>query len=81
MSMEEIKLRVISEPLPGMGIINPAPGYGDRPLFEGQDPNGKRYVCGGCGHVLMDNIGNNFAINDVLLKCPSCLVFNLANTT
>ena len=79
MSVDE-KLQVVPEPAPGTAtVFEPGSDFGDRPLVQGQDPNGRRYFCGSCGRVLVDSIGNNVEIRNIQFRCPSCRALNLAN--
>ena len=50
--------------------------YGERPLFVGQGTGFRRYSCGHCKLILVDNVGENIGLVNIVLKCPGCQSYN-----
>jgi len=44
----------------------------ERPLFVGQGTGLRRYSCGNCKLILVDNVGENMALVNIVLKSPGC---------
>ena len=65
------KARLISEPKQDTRtIIAPQKG----PAFKGD--GGNTIECGACEALLVDSLGPNVVIENVVVKCPSCGSFN-----
>ena len=57
-------------------VIGGGENYGERPLFVGQGPGFRRYSCGNCKLILVDNVGENIGLVNIVLKCPGCQSYN-----
>ena len=36
----------------------------------------RRYSCGNCKLILVDNVGENIGLVNIVLKCPGCQSYN-----
>ena len=74
--MEEIRCIIVAKPEREntKTIIGGGDDYGKRPLFVGQGFGSRRYSCGNCNLVLIDNVGENIGLVNVVLMCPMGLV-------
>jgi len=72
MSHTEIMLKVI--PAPAQGTRTVLEMQGAPPALKG---TGKTdLVCGHCGQVLVEGIGNDAIIKNIVIKCPKCQKYN-----
>ncbi len=75
--MEEISCKIVAKPeINTKTIIGGGENYGERPLFVGQGTGVRRYSCGKCKLVLIDNFGDNVRLVNIVLKCPGCQSYN-----
>ena len=75
--MEEIRCKIVPKPERNTKtIIGGGENYGERPLFVGQGTGFRRYSCGHCKLILVDNVGENIALVNIVLKCPGCQSYN-----
>ncbi len=71
--MEEIRCKIVSKPeINTKTVIGGGENYGERPLFVGQGTGFRRYSCGNCKLILVDNVGENIGLVNIVLKCPGC---------
>ena len=62
--MEEIRCKIVPKPERNTKtIIGGGENYGERPLFVGQGTGFKRYSCGNCKLILVDNVDENIGSN------------------
>jgi len=74
--MEELSCKIVAKPEKNTKtVIGGGDNYGDRPLFAGEG-TGRRYSCGNCSLVLVDNVGENIKLINIVLKCPGCQSYN-----
>jgi hypothetical protein len=57
-------------------VIGGGENYGERPLFVGHGTGFRRYSCGNCKLILVDNVGENIGLVNIVLKCPGCQSYN-----
>ena len=75
--MEEIRCKIVPKPERNTKtIIGGGENYGERPLFVGQGTGFRRYSCGHCKLILVDNVGENIGLVNIVLKCPGCQCYN-----
>ncbi|MGA7978227.1 MAG: hypothetical protein WA393_08115 [Nitrososphaeraceae archaeon] len=75
--MEEIRCKIVPKPERNTKtIIGGGENYGERPLFVGQGTGFRRYSCGHCKLILVDNVGENIGLVNIVLKCPGCQSYN-----
>jgi len=75
--LEEIRCKVIPKPERNTKtIIGGGENYGKRPIFVGHDTGSRRYSCGNCNLVLIDNVGENVRLVNIVLECPDCRSYN-----
>ena len=75
--MEEIRCKIVSKPERNTKtVIGGGENYGERPLFVGQGTGFRRYSCGHCKLILVDNVGENIGLVNIVLKCPGCQSYN-----
>jgi hypothetical protein len=75
--LEEIRCKIVSKPeRKTKTIIGGGDAYGKRPLFVGQGFGTRRYSCGNCNLVLIDNVGENIGLVNVVLMRPGCQPYN-----
>ena len=75
--MEEIRCKIVPKPERNTKtIIGGGENYGERPLFVGQGTGFRRYSCGRCKLILVDNVGKNIGLVNIVLKCPRCQSYN-----
>jgi hypothetical protein len=71
--LEEIRCKIVPKPERNTKtIIGGGENYGERPLFVGQGTGFRRYSCGRCKLILVDNVGKNIGLVNIVLKCPRC---------
>ena len=71
--MEEIRCKIVPKPERNTKtVIGGGENYGERPLFVGQGTGFRRYSCGHCKLILVDNVGENIGFVNIVLKCPGC---------
>jgi hypothetical protein len=69
--LEEISCKIVPKPERNTKtIIGGGENYGERPLFVGQGTGFRRYPCGNCKLILVDNVGENIGLVNIVLKCP-----------
>jgi hypothetical protein len=78
--MREIRLQVVPKPEPGTATIyEKSEQLGDQPYVIGdgeeRDEN-RRFLCGNCGHILANNLGDNVVIQDIIFQCHGCDSYN-----
>jgi hypothetical protein len=75
--LEEIKCKIVPKPERNTKtVIGGGENYGKRPLFVGHGNGLRRYSCGNCNLVLIDNVGENIRLVNIVLKCPDCQSYN-----
>jgi hypothetical protein len=75
--LEEIRCNIIPKPERNTKtVIGGGENYGERPLFVGQGTGLRRYSCGNCKLILVDNVGESIALVNIVLKCPGCQSYN-----
>jgi hypothetical protein len=75
--LEEIRCKIVPKPERNTKtIIGGGENYGERPLFVGQGTGFRRYSCGHCKLILVDNVGENIGLVNIVLKCPGCQSYN-----
>ena len=75
--MKEIRCKIVPKPERNTKtIIGGGENYGERPLFVGQGTGFRRYSCGHCKLILVDNVGENIGLVNIVLKCPGCQSYN-----
>ena len=75
--MEEIRCKIVPKPERNTKTISGGgENYGERPLFVGQGTGFRRYSCGHCKLILVDNVGENIGLVNIVLKCPGCQSYN-----
>ena len=75
--MQEIRCKIVPKPERNTKtIIGGGENYGERPLFVGQGTGFRRYSCGHCKLILVDNVGENIGLVNIVLKCPGCQSYN-----
>jgi hypothetical protein len=75
--LEEIRCKIVPKPERNTKtIIGGGENYGKRPLFAGHGTGLRRYSCGNCNLVLIDNVGENIQLVNIVLKCPECQSYN-----
>ena len=75
--MEEIRCKIVPKPERNTKtVIGGGQNYGERPLFVGQGTGFRRYSCGNCKLILVDNVGENIGLVNIVLKCPGCQSYN-----
>ena len=75
--LEEIRCKIVPKPERNTKtIIGGGENYGKRPLFVGHGTGLRRYSCGNCNLVLIDNVGENIQLVNIVLKCPDCQSYN-----
>lgn len=72
MSRTEVSLKVI--PAPAAGTRTVLEMQGAVPAFKGT--GGRDLVCGHCGQVLVEGIGSDAVIKNIVIKCPKCQKYN-----
>jgi phage FluMu protein Com len=72
MSRTEISLKVI--PAPTAGTRTALEMQGAFPAFRGT--GGTDLVCGHCKQVLVEGIGSDAVIKNIVIKCPKCQKYN-----
>jgi len=76
-NLEEIRCKIVSKPERNTKtVIGGGENYGERPLFVGQGTGFRRYSCGNCKLILVDNVGENIGLVNIVLKCPGCQSYN-----
>ena len=76
-NLEEIRCKIVPKPERNTKtIIGGGENYGERPLFVGQGTGFRRYSCGHCKLILVDNVGENIGLVNIVLKCPGCQSYN-----
>ena len=80
--MREIRLEVVPKPEPGTAaatLYEKSEQIGDQPYLIGdgeeRDEN-RRFLCGNCGHILANNLGDNVVIQDIIFQCHGCDSYN-----
>ena len=75
--MEEIRCKIVPKPERNTKtVIGGGENYGERPLFVGQGIGFRRYSWGNCKLLLVDNVGENIGLVNIVLKCPGCQSYN-----
>jgi hypothetical protein len=75
--LEEIRCKIVPKPERNTKtIIGGGENYGERPLFVGQGTGFRRYSCGHSKLILVDNVGENIGLVNIVLKCPGCQSYN-----
>ena len=75
--LEEIRCKIVPKPERNTKtIIGGGENYGERPLFVGQGTGFRRYSCGNCKLILVDNVCENIGLVNIVLKCPGCQSYN-----
>jgi hypothetical protein len=75
--LEEIRCKTVPKPERNTKtVIGGGENYGERPLFVGQGTGFRRYSCGNCNLILVDNVGENIGLVNIVLKCPGCQSYN-----
>jgi hypothetical protein len=75
--LEEIRCKIVPKPERNTNtVIGGGENYGERPLFVGQGTGFRRYSCGNCKLILVDNVGENIGLVNIVLKCPGCQSYN-----
>ena len=75
--MEEIRCKIVPKPERSTKtFIGGGENYGKRPLFVGEGRGLRRYSCGNCSLVLIDKVGENIGLVNIVLKCPDCQSYN-----
>jgi phage FluMu protein Com len=75
--LEEIRCKTVPKPEKNTKtVIGGGENYGERPLFVGQGTGFRRYSCGHCKLILVDNVGENIGLVNIVLKCPGCQSYN-----
>jgi len=72
MSHIKIVLKIISEPSTGTRTVLEI----KRTFHTFSEKGGTDMVCGNCGQILIDSIGSDVVIKNVVIKCPNCGQFN-----
>lgn len=75
--MEEIRCKIVAKPEgKTKTIVGGGDDYGKRPLFVGQGLGSRRYSCGNCNLILIDNVDENTGFVNEVLICPGCHSYN-----
>jgi hypothetical protein len=75
--LDEIRCKIVPKPERNTKtVIGGGENYGERPLFVGQGTGFRRYSCGHCKLILVDNVGENIGLVNIVLKCPGCQSYN-----
>jgi hypothetical protein len=75
--LEEIRCKIVLKPeINTKTVIGGGENYGERPLFVGQGTGFRRYSCGNCNLILVDNVGESIGLINIVLKCPGCQSYN-----
>ena len=72
MPRTEVKLRTITKPAEGTRTVFELKGL--FPAFSGKGETD--FVCGICGQVLVEGIGGDAVIKNIVIKCPKCGNYN-----
>lgn len=72
MPRTKIPLKVIPVPIAGTRTVFVIQGL--FPAFKGEGETD--LVCGHCGHVLVEGIGSDVVIKNIVVKCPKCENYN-----
>ena len=72
MSRTEVKLKTITKPAEGTRTVFEIKGL--IPAFSGKGKTD--LVCGNCGQVLVEGIGEDVVIKNIVIKCPKCGNYN-----
>jgi ribosomal protein S27E len=72
MSQTKVKLRTI--PMPAEGTRTVLELQGKFPAFKGKGDTD--LVCGNCGQVLVEGMGGDAVIKNIVIKCPNCGNYN-----
>jgi ribosomal protein S27AE len=70
--MPAFRTKVIRRPRPG---TRPILVLHKAPALRG-DNGSDRYLCGGCGATLLEEIGEGIDLGEIALKCPVCGAFS-----
>ena len=75
--MAEIRCKIVPKPERNTKtIMGGGENYGERPLFVGQGTGFRRYSCGNRKLILVDNVGENIGLINIVLECPGCQSYN-----
>lgn len=72
MSHLRIPLRIIPAPQPDTRVVFEIKGL--FPALKGQGETD--LVCGDCGQVLIEGVGSDAVIKNIVIKCPKCGKYN-----
>jgi hypothetical protein len=72
MPQTKVKLRIIPAPAEGTRTVFELQGR--IPAFKGKGETD--LVCGNCGQVLVEGIGADVVIKNIVIKCPNCGNYN-----
>jgi phage FluMu protein Com len=68
----EVRLRIIPQPAKDTRTVLEL--QGSFPAFKGKGET--NLVCGNCGQVLVEGIGADAVIKNIVIKCPRCAAHN-----
>lgn len=80
--MVEIKCRTIPKPREGtrpvykMNDLKPRLTYKEESIIQGNLGEELDYICGNCGHLLVENVSQGKIAIDMVFECPSCQAYN-----
>jgi phage FluMu protein Com len=72
MPRTKVQLRIIPTPAEGTRTVFVIQGL--FPAFSGKGETD--FVCGHCGQVLVEGIGGDAVIKNIVIKCPKCENYN-----
>jgi phage FluMu protein Com len=73
-AMPRIKVQLKTIPAPAEGTRTVFVVQGKFPVFKGQ--GNTDLVCGHCGQVLVEGMGGDAIIKNIVIKCPNCENYN-----